>query len=78
MAVLVGLNGVAGLAAKSFAPTGPADPCWPVGRLLDSLGATPGRDELISLIFFQREYAKLLVDAGRRDARAALAGGWVT
>jgi hypothetical protein len=61
---------LAGLAAKSFAPTSPADPYWPVGRLLDALGATPGRDELISLIFFQREYAKLLVEAGRRDARA--------
>lgn len=69
---------LAGLAADSFAPAGPADPYWTIGRLLDALGSDGGRDELLSLILFQREYAERLVECGRRDARAALDGGWVT
>ena len=68
---------LARLAAAAFHPSGPADPYWTIGRLLDSLGDGVGRDELLSMILFQREYAAALVECGRRDARAALAEGWL-
>jgi hypothetical protein len=67
---------LARLAAAAFDPSGPRDPYWTIGRLLDSLGGGDGRDELLRLILFQREYAAALVECGRRDARAALGGGW--
>jgi hypothetical protein len=67
---------LARLAADTFDPAGPADPYWTIGRLLDSLGSESGRDELLSLILFQRDYARRQVECGRRDARAALDGGW--
>jgi NTE family protein len=68
---------LARLAAAAFHPSGPGDPYWTIGRLLDSLGEGGGRDELLSLILFQREYAAALVESGRRGARAALAAGWL-
>lgn len=67
---------LARLAAESFDPKTPADAYWPIGRLLDALGSGTGRDELLSMILFRREYAQRLVEAGRRDAKAALAAGW--
>ena len=66
---------LAGLAVESFQPTGEY---WTIGTLLDSLGSGAGRDELLSLILFQHEYAQRQVECGRRDARVALAGGWLT
>jgi NTE family protein len=67
---------LAALAAAAFAPAGPWDPYWAIGRLLDALGEGSGRDELLSLVLFRRAYAEALVEQGRRDATAALAAGW--
>ncbi|HXV92768.1 MAG TPA: patatin-like phospholipase family protein [Pseudonocardia sp.] len=69
---------LARLAAGTFGPCGPSDPYWAIGRLLDSLGSGTGRDELLSLIFFDPAYAQQQVDLGRRHARAALGAGWQT
>ncbi|MBW0117242.1 patatin-like phospholipase family protein [Pseudonocardia abyssalis] len=68
---------LAAIAAESFAPTGPWDPYWAIGRLLDSLGAGSGRDELLSLVLFREAYAEGLAERGRRDAARALDAGWV-
>jgi len=65
---------LAELAAESFRPSGPY---WTIGKLLDPLGSGAGRDELLSLILFQHEYARRQVECGRRDARTALAAGWM-
>lgn len=67
---------IAALAAASFHPSGPWDEYWAIARLLDALGDSPGRDELLSLMLFRDAYAKALVDQGRADATVALAGGW--
>ena len=69
---------IAKLAAGAFRPAGPTDPYWAIGRLLDSLGGGSGRDELLSLILFNRQYARQQVDLGREHAKAALAAGWRT
>lgn len=69
---------LAALAAETFAPAGPWDPYWVIGRLLDSLGEGGGRDELLSLVLFRQAYAEGLADQGRRDATATLATGWRT
>jgi NTE family protein len=69
---------LAKLAARTFRPSGPTDPYWAIGRTLDALGSGIGRDELLSLIYFNRKYAEQQVDLGRQDAKAALAAGWQT
>lgn len=68
---------LAALVAATFHPAGPWDEYWVIARLIDAIGAGPGRDELISLVLFRDSYAKALVDRGRADATAALTGGWV-
>ena len=67
---------LAALAAASFDPSGPLDPYWAIGRMLDALGSGAGRDELLSLVLFDTGYAAALAAAGRRDAAATLAAGW--
>ncbi len=67
---------LAALAAASFRPSGPFDPYWAIGRMLDALGTGSGRDELLSLVLFGPAYAAVLAERGRRDAEAALAAGW--
>ncbi|NMH97999.1 hypothetical protein [Pseudonocardia acidicola] len=69
---------LAKLAARTFRPCGPTDPYWAIGRTLDALGSGIGRDELLSLIYFNRTYAEQQVGLGREDAKAALAAGWQT
>ena len=69
---------IAQLASGAFRPSGPTDPYWAIGHLLDSLGGGSGRDELLSLILFNRQYAQQQVDRGREHAKAALAAGWQT
>lgn len=68
---------LAALAARAFRAATPLDDYWVIDRLLAALGDGPGRDELLSLVLFRRAYAEALVEAGRRDAEVALAGGWV-
>jgi NTE family protein len=67
---------LARLAAAGFHPSGPWDEYWAIARLLDGLGAGPGRDELLSLVLFRDGYAKALVEQGRADATAVLAADW--
>lgn len=66
---------LAELAAAAFRP-GPTDPYWSIGRTLDALGSGSGRDELLSLIFFNRTYAERQVALGRQNAKDTLATGW--
>lgn len=68
---------LAALAARTFRAATPLDDYWAIDRLLTALGDGPGRDELLSLVLFRRGYAEALVEAGRRDAEAAVAAGWV-
>lgn len=67
---------LARLAAAAFEPSGPWDEYWAIARLLDALGDGPGRAELLSLMLFRDAYAEALVEQGRADAAAVLAGGW--
>jgi NTE family protein len=69
---------IAELAASTFRPSGPADPYWAIGRLLDAFGSGSGRNELLSLILFHRAYAQQQADLGREHARGAIAAGWQT
>jgi NTE family protein len=64
------------LAAANFHPLSPLDEYWAIAKLLDALGAGPGRDELLSLMLFRDGYARALVEQGRRDALTAIARGW--
>jgi NTE family protein len=66
------------VAASTFRPRVPMDPYWAIGLLLDTLGMGSGRNELLSLIFFNREYARELVARGRKHAKDALGKGWQT
>jgi NTE family protein len=68
---------LAALAADAFRPSMlPPDAYWAIGRLLDVLGDGPGRDELLSLILFDPDYATAQVKLGREHAEQALATGW--
>ncbi len=62
--------------AAAFRPSGPFDPYWAIGRMLDALGTGSGRDELLSLVLFGPAYAAVLAERGRHDAGVALATGW--
>jgi NTE family protein len=66
---------LAGLARAAYdgRPRGPWDPSWAIERLLTAGGDGIGRDELLSLVFFDADYARAQIDQGRADARAALA-----
>lgn len=52
---------------------GPWDASWAIERLLTAGGDGVGRDELLSLVFFDPDYAQAQIDRGRADARAVLA-----
>ncbi|MHC1558924.1 patatin-like phospholipase family protein [Actinomycetospora sp. C-140] len=68
---------LARLAADTFRPSAlPLDANSAVGRLLDALGDGLGRDELLSHILFDGEYAKQQVELGRSHAVQSLAAGW--
>jgi NTE family protein len=68
---------LADLAAAAFRPRSlPPDTYWVIGRLLDILGEGPGRDELLSLILFDPDYATAQIKMGRERAEQALALGW--
>jgi NTE family protein len=66
---------LAGLAADAYRSRrrGPWDPTWAIERLLAAGGDRSGRDELLSLVFFDPDYAAAQVARGREDALAALA-----
>ena len=49
---------------------------WPLGRLLDATGDGVGRNELLSLLLFDPDFAAAQIELGRRDARKALAQPW--
>ena len=67
---------LANMAAQTFHPSGVTDPYYAIGRALDAVGDGPGRDELLSLIYFNRDYAQRQVALGRQRARKALVAGW--
>jgi NTE family protein len=68
---------LAQLAADVFRPSAlPLTANSAIGRMLDALGDGVGRDELLSLILFDGEYARQQVELGRRRAEEALADGW--
>jgi NTE family protein len=68
---------LAALAADAFRPSLlPPDAYWAIGRLLDALGDGTGRDELLSLILFDPDYAAAQIELGREHAEQALAGDW--
>jgi NTE family protein len=69
---------LAAMAAKTFHPSGLTDPYYAIGRALDAIGDGSGRDELLSLIYFNRDYAEQQVALGRQRAKDALAVGWQT
>jgi NTE family protein len=50
---------------------------WPLGRLLDAAGGGVGRNELLSLLLFDPDFATAQVELGRRDARKALSQPWL-
>jgi NTE family protein len=51
---------------------GPWDPAWGIERLLAAGGSGVGHDELLSMVFFDPEYARSQVERGRADAVAAM------
>ncbi|MGD9527230.1 patatin-like phospholipase family protein [Pseudonocardia sp.] len=68
---------LARIAAEVFRPSIlPPDAFWAIGRILDVLGDGPGRDELLSLVLFDPEYAEQQLTLGRVHAQQALAAGW--
>jgi NTE family protein len=66
---------LAGLAADAYRsrPRGPWDPTWGIERLLAAGGDGSGRDELLSLVFFDPDYAEAQIVAGRADALRVMA-----
>ncbi|NMO93731.1 patatin-like phospholipase family protein [Actinomycetospora sp. TBRC 11914] len=66
---------LAGLARRAFdaRARGPWDASWAIERLLTAGGGGIGRDELLSLVFFDPDYARAQIEQGRADARAVLA-----
>jgi NTE family protein len=66
---------LAGLARESFDARArcPWDASWAIERLLAAGGDGIGRDELLSLVFFDPGYAEAQIERGRADAQAALA-----
>src|SRR5581483_7190450 len=69
---------LAAMAAQTFHPSGLTDPYYAIGRALHAMGDGSGRDELLSLIYFNRDYAQQQVALGRQRAKEALAVGWQT
>lgn len=65
---------LAALAAEAYRARtrGPWDAAWGIERLLAAGGDGTGRDELLSLVFFDRDYAAAQVERGRVDARAVM------
>jgi NTE family protein len=66
---------LAALARETFdaRARGPWDASWAIERLLAAGGDGIGRDELLSLVFFDPGYAEAQIERGRADARVALA-----
>lgn len=66
---------LAGLARETFEARvrGPWDASWAIERLLAAGGDGVGRDELLSLVFFDPDYAEAQIERGRADAQAVLA-----
>jgi NTE family protein len=52
---------------------GPCDPTWAIERLLAAGGDGSGRDELLSLVFFDPDYATEQIARGREEARRVMA-----
>ncbi len=66
---------LATLAADAYASRrrGPWDPTWSIARLLAAGGDGEGRDELLSLVFFDPGYAEAQIERGREQARRVMA-----
>jgi NTE family protein len=71
---------LANLAAEYFKPYRLRvwSPYWPIGRLLAAAGTGIGigRDELLSLIFFEQGYITKQIELGRKRAREVLDEPW--
>jgi NTE family protein len=52
---------------------GPWDGTWGIERMLAAGGDGPGRDELLSLVFFDPDYASAQIERGRDEARRVMA-----
>jgi NTE family protein len=52
---------------------GPWDPTWGIARLLAAAGDDAGRNELLSLVFFDPDYAMAQIACGRREAIRVMA-----
>jgi NTE family protein len=52
---------------------GPWDGTWGIERLLAAGGDGAGRDELLSLVFFDPDYASAQIERGRHEARRVMA-----
>jgi NTE family protein len=65
---------LAGLAADAYCSRrrGPWDVTWGIERLLAAGGDGPGRDELLSLVFFDPDYATAQIERGREEARRVM------
>ena len=65
---------MARLAAEAYGSRrrGPWDPTWGIERLLAAGGDGAGHDELLSLVFFDPDYATAQIARGRQDALAAM------
>lgn len=66
------LAALAGAAYRSRR-RGPWDAAWGIDRLLAAGGDGPGRDELLSLVLFDPDYAAAQIERGRAHARAVMA-----
>jgi NTE family protein len=66
---------LAGLAAGAYGSRrrGPWDGTWGIERLLAAGGDGAGRNELLSLVFFDPDYAAAQVERGRVEARQVMA-----
>lgn len=65
---------LADLAAEAYRARrrGPCDPTWGIERLLAAGGGGSGRDELLSLVFFDPDYATGQIARGREEARRVM------
>lgn len=66
---------LARMASEHFDPA-LTDSYFPIGRLLAAAGEGAGRNELLSLIFFDRDYTEAQIKLGHDHAARAMNEGW--